>query len=75
MAIEQFFARTAVLVAVFATTLGSPAEAKSPSLRRRRVPPAPASGAASTGKSLPADPNYMIGAQDVLDISVWKEDS
>ncbi len=26
-------------------------------------------------KSLPADPNYIIGAHDVLDISVWKEEN
>jgi len=26
------------------------------------------------GKSALADPNYVIGAQDVLDLSVWKED-
>jgi polysaccharide export outer membrane protein len=29
----------------------------------------------STGAKTPAvDPNYIIGAQDVLDVSVWKED-
>jgi polysaccharide export outer membrane protein len=32
---------------------------------------APASSTAQ--KALPQDPNYIIGAQDVLDISVWKE--
>ena len=33
------------------------------------------SGAGSaSSKSAPADPNYVIGAQDVLDISVWKEE-
>ena len=33
----------------------------------------PGSSSASS-KSAPADPNYVIGAQDVLDISVWKEE-
>lgn len=37
--------------------------------------PADASAAAQTAPKKPAtdDPNYMIGPQDVLDISVWKE--
>jgi polysaccharide export outer membrane protein len=39
---------------------------------------APASGGANTGAASaatkPADPNYVIGPQDVLDISVWKEE-
>ena len=33
----------------------------------------PGSSSASS-KSAPADPNYVIGAQDMLDISVWKEE-
>jgi polysaccharide export outer membrane protein len=40
-------------------------------------PPAQQSSATSTGSSAPKpatdDPNYVIGAQDVLDVSVWKE--
>jgi len=39
---------------------------------------APASGGANAGAASAttksADPNYVIGPQDVLDISVWKED-
>jgi polysaccharide biosynthesis/export protein len=39
---------------------------------------APASGGANAGAASaatkPADPNYVIGPQDVLDISVWKEE-
>jgi polysaccharide export outer membrane protein len=35
------------------------------------VVPAMASDAAQKGQT--TDPNYVIGAQDVLDISVWKE--
>ena len=35
---------------------------------------APAADAGSGAqKSAPSDPNYVIGGQDVLDISVWKE--
>jgi polysaccharide biosynthesis/export protein len=30
-------------------------------------------GAVPESKSATSDPNYLIGAQDVLDISVWKE--
>src|ERR1700722_12597700 len=40
--------------------------------------PAQDSASASSGsaqqKTATQDPNYIIGAQDVLDISVWKED-
>ena len=74
MTIERFFARTAVLVAVFATTIGAQQKEKPIPATPQSSPSAPASGAASTGKSVTADPNYVIGAQDVLDINVWKED-
>lgn len=33
----------------------------------------PATPSDAAKKSATADPNYLIGAQDVLDISVWKE--
>jgi polysaccharide export outer membrane protein len=33
-----------------------------------------ANAGSATPKSASADPHYIIGAQDVLDISVWKED-
>jgi polysaccharide export outer membrane protein len=33
-----------------------------------------AKSAAGAGKSATSDPNYVIGAQDVLDIEVWKEE-
>jgi polysaccharide export outer membrane protein len=34
---------------------------------------APASSSAEIRRSATDDPNYVIGAQDVLDVSVWKE--
>src|SRR5271155_5091454 len=40
------------------------------------IPPAPANQTAARGgtqKAPAPDPNYVIGAQDVLDVSVWKE--
>ena len=41
------------------------------------TPPAPVrAGTADAGAARPSatnDPNYLIGAQDVLDVSVWKE--
>ena len=36
-------------------------------------PAVPAMGGDDTKKAATTDPNYVIGAQDVLDISVWKE--
>ena len=38
------------------------------------VPGSNSSAASAGSKSATADPNYVIGPQDVLDISVWKED-
>ena len=48
------------------------------SARDNQFPPDRAIGRPSNGgrdvkKSATADPNYVIGAQDVLDINVWKE--
>jgi polysaccharide biosynthesis/export protein len=37
------------------------------------VQSAAADASAATAKAATTDPNYIIGAQDVLDISVWKE--
>jgi len=51
-----------------------PARAQEPPENQKPVkaaPAAPANGAVT--KPATDDPNYIIGAQDVLDISVWKE--
>jgi len=51
-----------------------------PAAARPQSGDAPARASANSGtssaaqKSASADPNYIIGAQDVLDISVWNED-
>ena len=45
--------------------------------KEKPIPAAPGSAPASASaaqKSATTDPNYLIGAQDVLDINVWKED-
>lgn len=72
MTIEGFFARTTAMVVVLAATVG--AQQKEKPIPAAPASSATASGAASTAKSVAADPNYVIGAQDVLDINVWKEE-
>jgi polysaccharide export outer membrane protein len=74
MTIEGFFARTAVMAVVFAATIGAQQKDKPVPAAPESSASAPAKGTASTGKSVTADPNYVIGAQDVLDINVWKEE-
>jgi polysaccharide biosynthesis/export protein len=41
--------------------------------KQQPVESAPADSNTTTVKAATQDPNYIIGAQDVLDISVWKE--
>jgi polysaccharide export outer membrane protein len=60
----QFF-MVLVLIAV-----ASPLRAQEPAETQK---PAKAAPAAAAARPATDDPNYMIGAQDVLDISVWKE--
>jgi polysaccharide biosynthesis/export protein len=54
--------------------LAIPAAAQQDSSAKQVVRPAAPAGPSETPRVIAAaDPNYVIGAQDVLDISVWKE--
>ena len=66
--------RTVLIMALFLLGLAIPVRAQEGSDDSRPSKPASAqsSGTAST-KSVTDDPNYIIGAQDMLDINVWKE--
>lgn len=60
---------TRILVAVFGLALiALPSHA-----RQNNASGAPASEQKAPAKSGTPDPNYVIGPQDVLDVSVWKE--
>ena len=63
-----------ILVGVFGLVLlAIPASAQQDAVTGRTKPaPAPAAQKVAP-KPATADPNYVIGPQDVLDISVWKE--
>lgn len=59
--------------------LGLAGSSKAARQNDKPIPAAPSSSPAPAdtkvaAKGAPADPNYVIGAQDVLDINVWKED-
>ncbi|MGA7963022.1 MAG: polysaccharide biosynthesis/export family protein [Candidatus Acidiferrales bacterium] len=65
---KQFYLAVFLMLAVLparaqqTTTSNQPAQS-----------PVPAMAGDTAKKSATADPNYVIGAQDVLDINVWKE--
>ena len=61
-------------LAVFLMLAALPAKAQEPSGSHQTTQSAvPAMPDDTVRKSATADPNYVIGAQDVLDINVWKE--
>jgi polysaccharide biosynthesis/export protein len=64
----------ALLVLTIASTV--PAMAQDSGAQKQPAQPAvPAMASAPAPKSATTDANYVIGAQDVLDISVWKEEA
>jgi polysaccharide biosynthesis/export protein len=61
-------------LAVFLMLAVVPAKAQEPAGSHQTAQsPVPAMPDETVKKSATADPNYVIGAQDVLDINVWKE--
>jgi polysaccharide biosynthesis/export protein len=61
-------------LAVFLMLAVVPAKAQEPAGSHQTAQsPVPAIPDETVKKSATADPNYVIGAQDVLDINVWKE--
>jgi polysaccharide export outer membrane protein len=72
--------KTMLSLAVAVVMVGLSGPACSARQNDKPIPAAPNSSSApadkgtNAGKSAMSDPNYVIGAQDVLDINVWKED-
>jgi polysaccharide biosynthesis/export protein len=66
--------RTSVIIALFLLGLALPVRAQEGSDDARPAKPAAAqTSTAAAPKAVTDDPNYIIGAQDVLDVNVWKE--
>ncbi|MGB9068795.1 MAG: polysaccharide biosynthesis/export family protein [Candidatus Acidiferrales bacterium] len=63
--------KLAALIVVIVLVCAAAPQQKSESNQPAQTSSADASGGAH--KAATADPNYVIGGQDVLDISVWKE--
>jgi polysaccharide export outer membrane protein len=66
--------RTSVIIALFLLGLAVPVRAQEGGDDSKSSKPAAAqSSSAAAPKAVTDDPNYIIGAQDVLDVNVWKE--
>ena len=61
-----------IVLALFAVM--TPAGARNKNGNAQAAATANSGAGSASSKSAPADPNYVIGAQDMLDISVWKEE-
>jgi polysaccharide biosynthesis/export protein len=61
-------------VIAFAAVLLIPAQARQSDAGKSAGQNSAIATASTATKTAAGDPNYIIGAQDVLDISVWKED-
>ena len=68
------FRRLPLLAALWLAVFAMPARAQdSASPKKPAQPAVPGIASDDTKKPATADPNYVIGDQDVLDVSVWKE--
>src|ERR1700730_7359453 len=68
------FRRLRLLAVIWLATSAIPALAQDDASPKKPAQPAvPAMSSTDAKKPATADPNYVLGAQDVLDISVWKE--
>ncbi len=68
------FRRWQLATVMLLTILACRAEAQDTNNPKQPAqPPVPAMADDTARKPATADPNYVIGAQDVLDVSVWKE--
>ena len=66
--------RTSVIIALFLLGLAVPVRAQEGGDDSKPSKPAAAqSSSAAAPKAVTDDPNYIIGAQDLLDVNVWKE--
>jgi polysaccharide biosynthesis/export protein len=53
--------------------LAIPASAQTATSEQQGYPPVPSMASSAPTKAATTDENYIIGGQDVLDVSVWKE--
>jgi polysaccharide biosynthesis/export protein len=68
------FRRLQLLTVLWLAVSAIPAQAQDDSSPKKPAQPAvPAISSDDAKKPATADPNYVIGDQDVLDVSVWKE--
>jgi polysaccharide export outer membrane protein len=65
--------RTYLLMMAFVLTFAIPALGQENPGKTQPTPASAATQSSTEKKSVTDDPNYVIGAQDVLDINVWKE--
>ncbi len=61
--------RLGMAIAVLAAVSGAQAQDKSD----KNAPPVSTDASNAAAKAATSDPNYVIGGQDVLNVSVWKE--
>lgn len=65
--------KSSLVTTIALLVVAIPVGAQSNAVTKSTTPAATDTTPASTSKSATDDPNYVIGAQDVLDISVWHE--